>query len=54
MEDEELSIYEKLNDLQLDVSKVEETPMTKLEEKQWEKRVKSKLPHKKYAKKMAR
>ncbi|AQU79528.1 DUF4179 domain-containing protein [Planococcus faecalis] len=46
-----MSIYDELNDLQLDVSKFEETPMTKLEEKQWEKRVKSKLPHKKQSKK---
>lgn len=46
-----MSIYDELNDLQLDVSKFEETPLTKLEEKHWEKRVKGKLPHKKHAKK---
>jgi hypothetical protein len=32
-------IYKELNDLQLDVSKYEEMPLTEMEQKKWEKRV---------------
>lgn len=38
-----MSIYKELNDIQLDITEFEETPLTKIEEKQWEKRVKNKL-----------
>jgi hypothetical protein len=36
-------IYKELNDLQLDVSKYEEMPLTEMEQKKWEKRVLKKL-----------
>ncbi|MDM5155035.1 DUF4179 domain-containing protein [Bacillus sp. DX1.1] len=46
-----MSTYKELNDIQLDVTEFEEILLTKLEEKQWEKRVKSKLRKKKQSKK---
>ncbi|MBO2944320.1 DUF4179 domain-containing protein [Paenibacillus sp. F411] len=38
-----MSIYKELNDVKLDVSCYEQEPLTALEQKQWEQRVKSKL-----------
>lgn len=35
-----MSIYKELNDIQLDITEFEEVSLTKIEEKQWEKRVK--------------
>ncbi|MGE6537319.1 DUF4179 domain-containing protein [Bacillus luti] len=46
-----MSIYKELNDIQLDITEFEEIPLTKLEEKQWEKRVKNKLRKNKQSKK---
>lgn len=46
-----MSIYKELNDIQLDITEFEETPLTKIEEKQWEKRVKNKLRKNKKTKK---
>ncbi|HDR7673014.1 DUF4179 domain-containing protein [Bacillus wiedmannii] len=46
-----MSIYNELNDIQLDITEFEEIPLTKLEEKQWEKRVKNKLRKNKQSKK---
>ncbi|MGG3504008.1 DUF4179 domain-containing protein [Paenibacillus sp. FSL W8-0187] len=45
-----MSIYKKLNDMQLDVSKYEEEQLTELEQKRWEKRVKTKLHKRKKSK----
>lgn len=45
-----MSIYNELNDIQLDITEFEEIPLTKLEEKQWEKRVKNKLRKNKQSK----
>ncbi|WP_106769191.1 DUF4179 domain-containing protein [Paenibacillus faecalis] len=38
-----MSIYKKLNDMQIDVSQYEEAQLTELEQKRWENRVKTKL-----------
>ncbi|WP_088294069.1 DUF4179 domain-containing protein [Bacillus mycoides] len=46
-----MSIYKELNDIQLDITEFEETPLTKIEEKQWGKRVKNKLRKNKKTKK---
>ncbi|PGM95794.1 DUF4179 domain-containing protein [Bacillus cereus] len=46
-----MSIYKELNDIQLDITEFEEVTLTKLEEKQWEKRVKNKLRKNKQSKK---
>ncbi|KAB2454594.1 DUF4179 domain-containing protein [Bacillus sp. CH126_4D] len=46
-----MSIYKELNDIQLDITEFEEIPLTKLEEKHWEKRVKNKLRKNKQSKK---
>lgn len=46
-----MSIYKELNDIQLDITEFEEVSLTKLEGKQWEKRVKSKLRKKTQSKK---
>ncbi|HGH7173110.1 TPA: DUF4179 domain-containing protein [Bacillus wiedmannii] len=46
-----MSIYKELNDIQLDITEFEEIPLTKLEEKQWGKRVKNKLRKNKQSKK---
>lgn len=48
---EGMSIYKELNDIQLDITEFEETPLTKIEEKQWGKRVKNKLRKNKKTKK---
>lgn len=46
-----MSIYKELNDIQLDITEFEEIPLTKLEEKQWGKRVENKLQKNKQSKK---
>lgn len=46
-----MSIYKELNDIQLDITEFEDTSLTKLEEEQWEKRVKNKLRKNKKTKK---
>ncbi|MBK5425797.1 MULTISPECIES: DUF4179 domain-containing protein [Bacillus] len=46
-----MSIYKELNDIQLDITEFEEVSLTKIEEKQWEKRVKKKLRKNKQSKK---
>ncbi|MGH1327349.1 DUF4179 domain-containing protein [Bacillus pretiosus] len=46
-----MCIYKELNDIQLDITGFEEIPLTKLEEKHWEKRVKNKLWKNKQSKK---
>ncbi|QUG83090.1 DUF4179 domain-containing protein [Bacillus nitratireducens] len=46
-----MSIYKELNDIQLDITEFEEVSLTKIEEKQWEKRVKNKLCKNKKSKK---
>lgn len=49
---EDMSIYKELNDIQLDITEFEEVSLTKIEEKQWEKRVKKKLRKNKQSKKL--